>query len=132
MTKFIEWESENNLRKYVDVSREKYDSIEMEFVDCLDYVELDLDHFSVYSKKFNDIILKIGPEILAVFDLILFNKKIARLFNDQPKLEEQIINIQKKKNIGKEGFWDYLNRVGILRFSKSLHSLFGTWFCTYF
>ena len=115
MSKFIEWESEKNLRKNVDDSREKYDSIEMEFVDCLDYVELDLDHFSVYSKKFNDIILKIGPEILTVFELILFNKKISRLFNDQPDLEEQIVTIQKKKNKGKEGFCDYLNVLPYLK-----------------
>jgi len=109
----IEWLSKTNLKKNVEASRRKYDSIEMEFVECLDYVELDLDHFSVYSKKFNDIILKIGPEILIVFELILFNKKIARFFNDQ--LEEQIVNIQKKKNEGKEGFMAYLNALPYLK-----------------
>jgi len=111
----IEWLSKTNLKKYVEASRRKYDSIEMEFVECLDYVELDLDHFNVYSKKFNDFILKIGPEILTVFELILFNKKIVRFFNDQPELEEQIINIKKKKNEGKEGFMAYLNALPYLK-----------------
>jgi len=43
----IEWLSKTNLKKNVEASRRKYDSIEMEFVECLDYVELDLDHYSI-------------------------------------------------------------------------------------
>ena len=111
----IEWLSKTNLKKNVEDSRRKYDSIEIEFIECLNYVELDLDHFSVYSKKFNDFIIKIGPEILIVFELILFNKRIIRFFNNQLELEEQIVNIQKKKNKGKEGFMDYLNALPYLK-----------------
>ena len=75
MSEFIGWLSETNLKQNVEASRRNYESIERGFFECLDYVELNLDHFNVYSKKFNDIILKIGPEILTVFELILFNQK---------------------------------------------------------
>ena len=91
MSEVIGWLSETNLKQNVEASRRNYDSIELEFIECLDYVKLDLDHFKVYSKKFNDIILKIGPEILTVFELILFNQKIARFFNEQPELKCRIV-----------------------------------------
>lgn len=115
VSEFIGWLSKPNLKQNVEASRRNYDSIERGFFECLDYVELDLDHFNVYSKKFNDIILKIGPEILTVFELILFNQKIVRFFNDQPDLKKQIVNIQKKKSEGKEGFRDYLNALPYLK-----------------
>ena len=64
----------------------------MEFVDCLDYVELDLDHFSVYSKKFNDIILKIGPEILTVFDLGsgILRRPQNIILKDEPTVDDAV------------------------------------------
>jgi hypothetical protein len=86
MYKFIEWESENNLKNNVEASRKTYDSIDRDFDACLEYIALDSNHFSVYSPKIADIIVKIGPEILTVFNLILFNKRITRFFNEHPEL----------------------------------------------
>lgn len=107
-SKFIGWESENNLKNNVKASRKTYDSIDRDFDTCLEYIALDSNHFSVYSPKIADIILKIGPEILTVFNLILFNKRITRFFNEQPELKRQIVEIQKRKSENKDGFMYYL------------------------
>jgi len=108
MSKFIEWESENNLKNNVEASRKTYDSIDRDFDTCLEYIALDSNHFSVYSPKIADIIVKIGPEILTVFNLILFSKRITRFFNEQPELKRQIVEIQKRKSENKDGFMYYL------------------------
>ena len=108
MSKFIEWESENNLKNNVEASRKTYDSINRDFDACLEYIALDSNHFSVYSPKIADIIVKIGPEILTVFNLILFNKRITRFFNEHPELKRQIVEIQKRKSENKDGFMYYL------------------------
>ena len=108
MSKFIEWESESNLKKSVEASRKTYDSIDRDFDTCLEYIALDSNHFRVYSPKIADIILKIGPEILTVFNVILFNKRITRFFNEQPELKRQIVEIQKRKSEKQDGLMDYL------------------------
>lgn len=109
MSSLIEWHSEDDLKANVEDSRKNYDLIEKDLVTCFDFVELSKDHFSVYSNKFSDIIIRIGPEILRVFDLIIFNKKICRLFKEQTQLEPKIVGIQEKKAMDKEGFMDYLD-----------------------
>ena len=108
MPKSIEWLPENILKEDVEASRRMYDFIERDFDTCIEYVALDSNHFNVYSPRIANIILRICPEILRIFDLILFNQKITTSFEEQPELRMQIVKIHKKKKIRKDWFIDYL------------------------
>lgn len=108
MSEHIKWENENILKENVQVSRQIYDFIERDFATCLEYIALDKQHYSVFSTRLANMILRIGPEILRIFNLILFNKRIERYFHIQPNLEKQILSIQKRKKKHRDTFMSYL------------------------
>jgi hypothetical protein len=85
-----------------------YDFIERDFDTCIEYVALDTKHFDVYSPRLANIILRIGPEILTVFNLLLFDQKFSRFFEKHPELEEQVVKIQRDRENRKDRFKDYL------------------------
>jgi len=108
MSKSIKWFPENILKEEGAAARKMYDFIERDFDTCIEYVALDPKHLGVYSPRLANIILRIGPEILRVFDLILLSPKIVRFFEEKPELEMQIFKIQKLKESRKDRFIDYL------------------------
>jgi len=65
----------------------------------------------VFSFRLADLILRIGPEILRVFNLILFNNRRTESFVIKPTLEKAIIDIQSRKRQMKDGFNDYMNAI---------------------
>jgi len=119
MSRSINWLPEHILKENVEFSRKMYEFIEIDFDTCLEYIALDKKHYDVYSFKLADLILRIGPEILRVFDLILFDQRITRFFKEQPQLELQIVGIQEKKEKRKDGFKDYFTALPELK-SKSV------------
>jgi seryl-tRNA synthetase len=109
MSNSIECYPEDILKEGVETSRKMYDFIERDFDTITEYVALDTEHFDVYSPRIANIILRVGPEIFRVFDLILFNEKIKRYFEENPKLEKKILQIQRKKKKRNDRFIDYLD-----------------------
>lgn len=108
MSKSVKWLSGDILFESVEASRKMYDFIKRDFDTCIEYVALDTKHFDVYSPRLANIILRIGPEILTVFNLILFDQKFSRFFEKHPELEKQIVKIQRDRENRKDRFIDYL------------------------
>jgi len=117
-TKSIQWLQKSVLQTNVEYSRYLYDSLEDDFSVCTHYVELDEKHFPVYSFGLADLIIRIGPEILRLFNLILFNQRRENEFSTHPELEKEMKNIQQMKEARRDDFPDYLNA-----FSMTHHPL---------
>jgi hypothetical protein len=109
MSNSIKWYPKDILKEGVETSRKMYDFIEGDFVTITEYVALDTEHFDVYSPRIANIILRVGPEIFRVFDLILFNENISRFFNWNLKVEKKILTIQSKKKKRSDRFKHYLD-----------------------
>lgn len=90
-----------------------YKSLEETLAVCTEYVALDQNHLGVYSFRLSDIILRVGPEILRVFNLILFNPRRQESFDTLPNLENRIVSIQEKRESRKEPFMEYLDAVSL-------------------
>lgn len=109
--KSIKWFPNSVLRTNVDYSRKVYSFIEEDFSKCIEYVTLDEKHLDVYSYRLSDLILRIGPEILRVFNLILFNPRRSKSFEMQPDLADRILRVQTKMEARKDSFMAYLDAV---------------------
>jgi len=105
----IRWLSQDIIRRNVEFARSQYNSIEKDFRTCLRYVEFTKDHLDVYSFKLADLIIRIGPEILRSFELVLFNPKRKKTFFWGPNLEKTILEIQREKDRFHDRFIDYVN-----------------------
>jgi hypothetical protein len=111
----ISWFSREVLQINVEYSRTIYSLLEQDLSSCTQCVALDLLNLSVFSNRFADLILRIGPEILRVFNLILFNNRRADSFQIEPKLKEAIFGLQTRKEQKRDGFDDYLKATCLAR-----------------
>jgi hypothetical protein len=109
--KSIRWLSNSVLRANVEYSRKVYKFLEEDFSACTEYVALDERHLGVYSFRLSDLILRIGPEILNVFNLILFNSARSESFDAQPDLAKKIMSIQGRKETRRDSFIAYLDAI---------------------
>src|SRR4030042_1524833 len=112
----IEWLPEKVLRTNVEYSRNMYKLLEQDFGLLSEFVTLDERNLNVFSFRLANLILRTGPEILRIFNLILLNneKMESRLERDSD-LQKEMVNLQRKKNKKKDGFIDYLNTVCLVR-----------------
>lgn len=90
-----------------------YEFLEEDFGVCTEYVELDERNFGVYSFRLADLIIRTGPEILRLFNLILFNPKRKETFLAEPSLERKIMRVQRRKDARADTFNDYLSTFSI-------------------
>jgi len=105
----IKWFPEHIFRKNVEATGKMYEFLERDFSECLEYIALNENHFSVYSFRLANLILRAGPEILRVLDLIFFNRNITPSFMMNPELEKRIVSLQKKKDDRRDTIIDYLD-----------------------
>jgi len=112
-SKGIKWFSESTFRKNVEASRKMYEFLERDFEVCVEYVALDMHHLKVYSFRLANLILRIGPEILRLFNLLLFDPGYKKHL--QPETEKKILNIQTKKEKRRDTFMDYLRIFPVLK-----------------
>jgi hypothetical protein len=105
----IRWFPEPIFLKNVEATGKMYEFLERDFSECLEYVALNENHFSVYSFRLADLVLRAGPEIFRVLDLIFFNKNITPSFMMNSELEDRIISLQKKKEDKRDKIIDYLD-----------------------
>jgi hypothetical protein len=111
----IKWLSKSVLETNVGYSRKIYKFLEEDFGTCVEYVAIDEKHLGVYSIRLANLILRIGPEILRLFNLILFNERRSASIVIEPELKNKIIDIQRKKDERKDNFMDYLNAISLAR-----------------
>ncbi|MCJ7761659.1 hypothetical protein MUP59_11060 [Candidatus Bathyarchaeota archaeon] len=114
----VEWLSNSVLHDNVEYSRRLYKFLEESFSTCTEYVALHERHLGVYSFRLSDLILRIGPEILKAFNLIIFNQRRSELFHEQSGLEKKIVDIQEKKKTHRDNFIDYLDAVSVAKKCK--------------
>jgi hypothetical protein len=111
-TEFVEfrnvnWISEKILKENLEASVSNYKFIEKEFSTCLEYVALREEHLSVYSHRLASLIIRIGPEILRTFNIILFNKDRSSVLN-YFELEPLLLQLQEKCERRRDSIADYL------------------------
>jgi hypothetical protein len=111
----IRWFSDDILRDNVEYSRKIYNLLEQDLSTCTECVTLDPDNLGAFSFRLADLILRVGPEILRVFNLILFNRRREGSFTVEPRLEKAIIDVQRRKEQKRDGFDDYLDATCIAR-----------------
>jgi len=97
----------------VEYARKVYSFLENDLNTCLEYVQLTENHLDVYSFKFADLLSRIGPEILRVSELFLFNPRRGNVFFMKPELQQRLIDLQRKKATRRDNFMDYLNAFAI-------------------
>lgn len=102
----VNWLSEKTLKENLEASITRYKFIEKDFSTCLEYVMLTEQHLPVYSFRFADLILRIGPEILRIFSIYLFNERRGTTFGSQD-LIPKLLKLQKKIERRRESFMDY-------------------------
>ncbi len=118
MPESIQWLAKEVLSLNAEFSFKIYEFIERDFNLCLEYISLDKEQLKVYSYRLGDLIQRIGPEILRVFELILFNSRMATRFSRIPELKRKILNIQRKQKARKDSFIDYLKAFSCLNQGK--------------
>jgi hypothetical protein len=112
----IEWLPEKVLRTNVEYSRKMYNILDQDLSMLGEFVAIDERNLKVFSFRLANLILRTGPEILRIFNLILFNKQRREpLFTREPELQKKIADIQEKRNRRKDGFIDYLTAVCLVR-----------------
>jgi hypothetical protein len=103
----INWTSEKILKENLEASASNYRFIEKEFSTCLEYVALTEKHLSVYSHRLASLIVRIGPEILRTFNIVLFNENrscVLNFFEVKPLL----LQLQEKIDRRRDCLIDYL------------------------
>lgn len=111
----ISWFSKEMLHNNVEYSRRIYNLLEQDLSTCTECVTLDPSNLEVFSIRMADLILRIGPEILRVFNLILFNSRRTESFIIEPKLKIAIIGLQTEKERKRDRFDDYLEATCLAR-----------------
>ena len=106
--KSLRWIPDDKLRLNVDYARQQFKFLERDFQTIVEYVALDETHLKVYSFRLADLIVRIGPEILRLFDLYLFNRNRSPIFHLHPGYKKILSDLQIKKEIRRDGFMDYL------------------------
>lgn len=113
MSTAIRWLPESTLRKNAEYAEWIYWSYEEDLSVCTEYIAPDEKHLGVYSFRLADLVIRIGPEILRLFELILFNPNRERSFTDVPGLKEEIMRIQKRRDEKKVTFTDYVRAISM-------------------
>jgi hypothetical protein len=92
-----------------------YRSIERDFEACLEYVSLNEHHLQVYSFRFADLILRIGPEILRLFNLILFNPNRTAHLDFGHKIRPFLMELQRRCEDRTDNIMDYFRAMRNVR-----------------
>jgi hypothetical protein len=111
----INWYTEEMLEDNYQASRSMYKFIERDFNECLEYVALNEDHLRVYSFRFANLILRIGPEILRLFNLILFNPNRTNHLDFDHEIKPFLIQLQKKCEDRTDNIMDYFKAIRNVR-----------------
>ena len=100
-------------KKNVEASRKIYEFLQRDLDVCVEYVALDKRHLEVYSFRLANLILRIGPEILRLFNLLLFNPTIKSTLRLEG--EKKLKKIQRKKEKKQDTFMDYFTMLPVLK-----------------
>lgn len=103
----INWYTREILKENYQASISMYKFIERDFNECLEYVAFNQDHMRVYSYRFANLMLRIGPEILRLFNLILFNPRRKVHLDFDHQIKPFLIQLQKKCQNRNDYIMDY-------------------------
>jgi len=111
----INWYTDEILRENYLASISMYKFIERDFSECLEYVAFKEDHLQVYSFRFANLILRIGPEILRLFNLVLFNPNRTAHFSFHRDVKPSLVELQKKCEKRNDYIMDYFKAIKNVR-----------------
>jgi hypothetical protein len=107
-SKPVNWIMDDVLEENKQASISMYKFIEADFLNCLEYVPLCENHLSVYSYRFANLLLRIGPELLRKMNIVLFDSDRSACF-DFDEWKPSLIELQEKCEKRKDNFRDYYN-----------------------
>ncbi len=111
----VNWYTQKILEENYQASISMYKFIERDFNECLEYVALNQDHMRVYSYRFANLMLRIGPEILRLFNLILFNPRRTNHLEYDYKIKPFLIQLQKECQNRTDNIMDYFTAMRNVR-----------------
>ncbi len=113
-SKSVNWISDDELDENSKASISMYKFIETDFINCLEYVPVVEQHFSVYSYRFASLLLRIGPELLRKMNIVLFDSNRSSSFHFDYDVKPSLIELQDKCAKRKDGFIDYYNVLSVV------------------
>ncbi|MCJ7633537.1 hypothetical protein MUP77_14265 [Candidatus Bathyarchaeota archaeon] len=111
----VNWYTPEILEENYRASISMYKFIERDFKECLEYVALSQDHLRVYSHRFANLMLRIGPEILRLFNLILFNPRRTAHLDYDHEIKPFLIHLQKDCQNRTDNIMDYFTAIRNVR-----------------
>jgi hypothetical protein len=111
----VNWYTPEILAENYQASISMYKFIERDFNECLEYVMLDQDHMRVYSYRFANLMLRIGPEVLRLFNLILFNPHRTAHLNFDHRIKPFLIQLQEECQNRTDNIMDYFTAMRNVR-----------------
>jgi hypothetical protein len=110
----VNWLPENVLVENKRASVSMYKFLESDFMTCLEYVDLKTQHLSVYSFRLANLILRIGPELLRLLNIILFDPGRPNSFTAHT-LKPMLIELQNRCSKRKDSLMDYYKVLPIIQ-----------------
>jgi hypothetical protein len=89
----VNWLPNSMLKENRRAAISMYKFLEDDFKTCLEYVDLKVEHFQVYSFRLANLIVRIGPELLRLLNVILFDPQRSACFNFDT-LEPMLVELQ--------------------------------------
>jgi hypothetical protein len=111
----VNWYTPEILEENYRASINMYKFIERDFNECLEYVPLHQDHMRIYSYRFANLMLRIGPEILRLFNLILFNPLRTNHLDFDGEIEPFLIHLQQECQNRSDNIMDYFTAMKNVR-----------------
>jgi len=111
----VNWYTDKMLKENYEASVSMYRFIERDLDECIEYVAFSEDHLQVYSFRFANLILRIGPEILRLFNLILFNPNTTAHLSFHREVKPSLIKLQKRCEDRTDNIMDYFGAMRKIR-----------------